>query len=190
MTAPTLEDYRVKLSLLSMENYKQLEAIGKQENLVQFSPTKIDTPEDLKAYAQNALDGYYQKTVIPFIVFDKQTNRYAGNTHFMNINRKNKVVEIGSTWIGKEFQGSGLNKHMKFLMLQYAFETLKIDKVAFRADERNLRSRKAIEKLGAKLEGILRKDILMPDGFKRSTACYGILKEEWPEIKGTIFDGF
>ena len=190
MAVPTLENQRVKLSLLDLSNYKHLINIGKQTNLVQYSPTKIDTPEDLKAYVQKAVDGYYHKTVIPFIVFDKQANAYAGNSHFMNINWENKVVEIGSTWIGREFQGSGLNINMKFLMLQYAFETLEIDKVAFRADERNRRSRKAIEKLGAKLEGIMRRDTLMLDGFKRSTACYGILKEEWPDIKATVFDGF
>ena len=79
---------------------------------------------------------------------------------------------------------------MKFLMLQYAFETLAFDKVEFRIDERNTASRKAVEKIGATLEGILRKDTLMLDDFKRSTCCYGILKEEWPHIKSTIFKGF
>ena len=79
---------------------------------------------------------------------------------------------------------------MKFLMLQYAFETLEFDKVEFRADERNIKSRKAMGKLGATLEGILRKDTLMLDGFKRSTCCYGILKEEWPTIKATVFKEF
>ena len=75
-------------------------------------------------------------------------------------------------------------------MLQYAFEVLKFDKVEFRIDERNSRSRKAVEKIGATLEGVLRKDTLMQDGFKRSTCCYGILKEEWAEIKRTVFEGF
>ena len=74
---------------------------------------------------------------------------------------------------------------MKLLMLDYAFETLEFDKVEFRIDERNMKSRKAVEKLGATLEGILRKDTLMIDGFKRSTCCYGILKEEWLNIKKT-----
>lgn len=187
MQAPTLENNRVKLSLLDLSNYKHLIPIAQQDNLVQYSPIKIDTPEDLKAYVQDAVDGFYQKTAIPFIVFDKLTHSYAGNTHFMNINWHNRVAEIGSTWIGREFHGSGLNKHMKFLMLQYAFETLKLDKVGFRADERNISSRKAIEKLGAKLEGILRKDILMLDGFKRNTCWYGILKEEWDRIKHINF---
>ncbi|ULC57976.1 GNAT family N-acetyltransferase [Flaviramulus sp. BrNp1-15] len=188
MTAPNLENNRVKLTLLDLSNYKHLTQIAQQEKLVQYSPTKVDTPEDLKDYVQTAVDNYYHKTAIPFIIFDKQKNAHAGCTRYMNINWKNKVLEIGSTWIGREFQGTGLNKNMKFLMLEYAFETLKFDKVAFRADERNIPSRKAIEKIGATLEGILRKDILMLDGFKRNTCCYGILKEEWPDIKTTIFN--
>ena len=190
MKAPTLENNRVKLSLLDLSNYKHLTSIAQQPNLVQYSPSKIDTADHLKNYVQTAVDGYYHKTTIPFIVFDKQTNTYAGCTRLGLINWKNKVLHIGWTWIGTEFQGTGLNKNMKFLMLQYVFETLKFDKIEFRIDERNIKSRKAVEKLGATLEGILRKDTLMLDGFKRSTCCYGILNEEWDEIKASVFEGF
>ena len=190
MKVPTLENNRVKLSLLDLSNFKHLTTIAKQENLVQFSPSKIDTPADLKVYVQTAVDGYYHKTMIPFIVFDKQTESYAGCTRFGKINWHNNLLHIGWTWIGSEFQGTGLNKHMKFLMLQYAFETLKFDKVEFRVDERNTASRKAVEKIGGTLEGVLRKDTLMLDGFKRSTCCYGILKEEWDGIKSKVFIDF
>ncbi|WP_347925761.1 GNAT family protein [Pontimicrobium sp. SW4] len=190
MKAPTLENERVKLSLLDLSNYKNLIEIASQDNLIQYSPSDISTPEKLKAYVQVAVDGYYHKTIIPFIIYDKQTQTYAGSTRFGLINWKNKVLHIGWTWVGKQFQGTGLNTHMKFLMLQYAFETLEFDKVEFRIDERNVASRKAVEKLNAKLEGILRKDTLMQDGYKRSTCCYGILKDEWPEIKVSIFKRF
>lgn len=190
MTIPTLENNRVKLTLLGMSNYKHLIAIAQQPNLVYYSPSKIDTPEALKTYVQTAIDDYYHKTSIPFVVFDKLTETYAGCTRFGLINWHNKVLHIGWTWIGTEFQGSGLNMNMKFLMLQYAFETLKFDKVEFRVDERNIKSRKAVEKIGAKLEGILRKDTLMLDGFKRSTCCYGMLKEEWNGIKSEVFSGW
>lgn len=186
MKAPTLENDRVKLSLLDLSNYKHLLDIARQPNLVQYSPSKIDTPDDLKDYVQTAVDAYYHKTAMPFIIFDKNQNSYAGSTRFGLINWQNKLLHIGWTWIGNEFQGTGLNINMKFLMLEYAFETLDFDKVCFTIDERNTKSRKAVEKLGATLEGILRKDVLMPDGFKRSSCYYGILKEEWPEIKSVI----
>ncbi len=190
MKAPTLDNDFVKLSLLDLSNYKHLIAVAQQEKLVQYSPSNIATPEALKEYVQTAVDGYYHKTTIPFIVFDKTKNEYAGCTRFMNIDWKNKVLEIGATWIGREFQGSVLNKNMKFLMLQYAFETLGFEKVEFRIDERNIRSRKAVEKIGANLEGILMKNVYLLDGFKRNTCCYAILKEEWPDIKATIFTEF
>ncbi len=190
MKLPVLENDIVKLSLLDLSNYEHLIPITQQENLIQYSPSKINTPEDLKDYVQTAVDGYYHKTTIPFIIYDKRTNTYAGCTRFGLISWNNKVFHIGWTWIGKQFQGTGLNKNIKFLMLQYAFETLEFDKVEFRIDERNIRSRKAVEKIGGTLEGILRKDTLMLDGFKRSTCCYGILQEEWDQIKMMIFKGF
>lgn len=186
MIAPTLENEHVKLSLLDLSNYKNLIDVAGQDNLIQYSPNDISTPEKLKEYVQTAVDGYYHKTTIPFIIYDKKAETYAGSTRYGLINWNNKVLHIGWTWIGMQFQGTGLNTNMKFLMLQYAFETLGFDKVEFRIDERNMASRKAVKKLNAKLEGILRKDTLMLDGFKRSTCCYGILKKEWPSIKESI----
>lgn len=189
MTIPKLENQRVKLTLLDLSNYKHLIEIAKEKDLIYYSPSDISTPEKLKEYVATAVDGYYHKTAIPFIIFDKKKNVYAGSTRFGNVNYKNKVLHIGWTWLGKEFQGTGLNKNIKFLMLQYAFETLQFEKVEFRIDERNIRSRKAVEGIGGKLEGVLRKDTIMQDGFKRNTCCYGILKEEWKTIKSEIFTG-
>ncbi|MCF6295495.1 MAG: GNAT family N-acetyltransferase [Flavobacteriaceae bacterium] len=190
MKAPTLENEFAKLTLLDLSNYEKLLQIAQQDKLVQYSPSKIDTHDDLKSYVQTAVDGYYHKTTIPFIVFDKTKNAYAGCTRFMNMDWNNKVLEIGATWIGREFQGTALNKNMKFLMLQYAFETLNFEKVEFRIDERNIGSRKGVEKIGATLEGIMRQNVYLLDGFKRNTCCYGILKEEWKRIKETVFRGF
>jgi len=188
MKAPTLENKRVKLTLLDLSNYHYISEISKEDKLVQYSPSPIHTDEDLKTYVDTAVEGYYNKTILPFIIYDKEKGKYAGSTRFAFMNWHDKVVHIGWTWIGKEFQGTGLNTKMKFLMLQYAFETLKFDKVEFRADERNMASRKAIEKIGGTLEGILRNDTLMLDGYKRSTCCYGILKEEWEAIKDNKSD--
>lgn len=190
MKMPLLENSHVKLSLLDLSNYKHLQDIAAEKDLIFYSPSDISTPENLKEYVQVAVDGYYHKTIMPFIIYDKTIKAYAGSTRFGLINWKNKTLHIGWTWIGRDFHGTGLNKHIKFLMLQYAFESLEFEKVEFRIDERNMRSRKAVEKIGASLEGILRKDTLMQDGHRRNTCCYGILKEEWPEIKRSIFDGF
>jgi len=179
----TLENERVKLSPLTLDNFHHLEDIAAQDKLVQYSPSDIASKEGLKKYVETALEQQLRKTSIPFIIFDKATNGYAGCTRYMNIHWTNKVLHIGSTWIGREFQGSGLNSQMKFLMLDHAFDKMGFEKVEFRIDERNVRSRKAVEKLGCTLEGILRKDVHLLDGFKRNTCCYGILKEEWEQIK-------
>lgn len=187
MNSPTLENNRVKLSLLTLDNYQHLETVAQEKYLIYYSPSDISTPEKLQSYVQVAIDGYDNKTIIPFLIYDKDKQAYAGTTRFGLIDWKNQVLHIGWTWIGHQFQGTGLNGNMKFLMLQYAFETLNFEKVEFRIDERNQKSRKAVEKLGATLEGTLRKNTIMKDGFRRSTCCYGILKEEWPRIKSRLF---
>lgn len=189
MQIPILENERVLLSPLTLHNYQHLEGIAQEPNLIFYSPSDISSAEKLRDYVKVALEGFQHQTTLPFIIFDKHKQAYAGSTRFGLINRKHKVLHIGWTWIGHEFQGTDLNMHMKFLMLQYAFETLTFEKVEFRIDERNQKSRKAVEKLGATLEGILRKDTIMDNGFRRSTCCYGILRDEWRTIKTTFFKG-
>lgn len=175
----TLENERVQLSPLTLDNFEHLIPIASQKKLVQFSPSDIETPSSLKSYVDTAMQQLEAGTSIPFLVYDKLYEKYAGCTRYMNINHKNKVLHIGSTWIGKEFQSTGLNSQMKKLMLDFAFNNLNFEKVEFRIDERNIASRKAVEKLGCTLEGILRKDVYLLDGFKRNTYCYGLLREEW-----------
>jgi len=174
-----LENATVRLSPLTLDNFHTLYSIASEHKLIQYSPSDIATPQALKSYVGIALEQQQLRTSIPFIIYDRKMEKYAGSTRYMNISRKNKILEIGSTWIGKAFQGSGLNSQMKFLMLDHAFGPMGFEKVEFRIDERNIPSRKAAEKLGGVLEGILRKNVLMLDGYKRNTACYGILKEEW-----------
>lgn len=175
----TLENERVKLTPLSLVNFKELIPVASEHKLVQFSPSAIETVDALQNYVEVALKLKKKKAAIPFLIYDKQLNLYAGSTRYMNINWKNRVLHIGSTWIGSGFQGTGLNTQMKKLMLDHAFETMEFEKVEFRVDERNVKSRKAVEKLGAQLEGILREDVYLLDGFKRNTCCYGLLKREW-----------
>ena len=186
MKAVTLENQRAKLSLLTLENYKYLGPIALEKDLIYYSPSDISTPEKLRAYVALAVNGFQKNTTIPFIVYDKKSEAYAGCTRFGLIDWKNKVLHIGWTWIGNAFQGTGLNVNMKFLMLQYAFEALDFEKVEFRIDERNQKSRRAVEKLGAKLEGILRHNVILKDGYRRNTCCYGILKSEWAVIKAML----
>jgi len=177
-----LENDRVRLSPLTLNNYTKLQSVAAEHKLVQYSPSDIETPVALRTYVKIALEQQKQRSSFPFIIYDKRARAYAGCTRYMNIDHKNKVLEIGSTWIGEKFQGSGLNKQMKHLLINHAFNILGFEKVSFRIDERNIQSRKAVEKLGAILEGILRENVYLLDGYKRNTCCYGILKNEWENL--------
>ncbi|MGB5692914.1 MAG: GNAT family N-acetyltransferase [Flavobacteriaceae bacterium] len=174
-----LKNTIVRLEPLVLEHTKLLLPIAMEKDLVQYSPSDIGSQESLQAYISKALSDQANGKTLPYAVFDMRERHYAGCTRFMNIDKENKVVEIGSTWIGRAFQGTGLNTAMKQLMLDYAFNELRFEKVEFRIDQRNTRSRKAVEKLGALLEGVLRENVFLLDGYKRNTCCYGILKKEW-----------
>ncbi len=181
-----LENEYVLLTSLTLENFEHLIPVASQEKLVQYSPSAIHSPNSLRNYVTIALEERERGMGMPFIIFDKGKQLYAGSTRYMNIGWKNKVMEIGSTWIGREFQGSGLNFQMKQLMINHAFDIMGFEKIEFRIDERNMRSRKAVEKLGGVLEGTLRKNVYLLDGFKRNTCCYGILKEEWKKQQANL----
>ena len=184
-----LENHRVKLAPLKASHLETLWPIAQQMDLHRYGANDISTIEKLKNYIQIALEEASVKKSLPFIIYDKVANTVVGCTRFGHIDNNNKVLHIGWTWISPATRGTGFNHQMKFLMLKHAFETIKFEKVEFRIDERNVASRKAVEKLGAKLEGILRKNIIVKDGFKRSSCCYGILIEEWPRLKKTNFNG-
>ncbi|MEP0265756.1 GNAT family N-acetyltransferase [Dokdonia sp.] len=187
MRAKTLQNERAKLLPLESHHYRDLLPLSKEVDLYQYGSSDISTPKKLKGYMKEAFAKKEQGLALPFIIYDKKSNHFAGSTRFGNIDKHNKVVHIGWTWLGDDFRGSGLNHHIKYLMLSYAFEKLYYEKVEFRIDERNMRSRRAVEKIGGILEGILRKNIITKGDFRRSSACYGILKDEWPTIKATIF---
>lgn len=187
MKIKTLENNRAKLLALENYHYQDLKPLSKEVDLNSYGGSDISTAGKLKAYIKEAIMRRESMTALPFIIFDKHLCRFAGSTRFGNIDKKNKVVHIGWTWLGEDFRGTGLNLHIKYLMLRYAFNKLGYERVEFRIDERNTQSRKAVEKLGATLEGILRKDIITKNGRRRNSCCYSILKSEWPEIEKTKF---
>lgn len=160
----------------------------KDKDLLQFSPTPIYSRELLNKYVEKAVGSRRTKNRYAFIVFDKRKNAYAGSTSFLNISNPDDRLEIGGTWYGKDFQRTGLNRNCKYLMLEYTFDILGAERVEFKTDERNLASRKAIEKIGAQFEGVLRHHTLMHDGFRRNTVYYSILKCEWNNLKNYFFD--
>lgn len=174
-----LENGRVRLLPLTETYYPELQEVASEPGLVRYSPGTLYTAEGFARYMEKARKDAEMGNSIPFVIYDKAVEKVAGSTRYMRIDRANRVLEIGATWIGSAFWGTGLNDAVKALMLAQAFGPMGFEKVCFRIDERNIRSRKAVEKLGAVLEGILRKDVYLDDGFKRNTCMYGILKEAW-----------
>jgi len=188
---PTLENKRVLLRPLQLADQADLAAIALAEpRLWQYTVSCIDSEQSLKEYLEKAIHEREEGRSIPFLVFDKANNKVAGSTRYMQISKEHKRVEIGSTWIGKAFQGTGLNKAMKFLLLEYAFETMQVNRVELKTNELNTTSRNAIAAIGAQQEGILRSHMINDNGTVRNTVYFSIIKEEWPGVKERIFNRF
>ena len=148
--------------------------------------TTIPRPEGARAYVDTALKELDAGVSLPFVTIDRASGRAVGSTRFMNIEAPHRRLEIGTTWIGKSFQRTAINTEAKYLMLRHAFETLKCIAVDLRTHEKNVQSRAAIERLGAKLDGLLRNHRILPDGSLRNTATYSIIEAEWPAVKARL----
>lgn len=152
-----------------------------------FRTGPLSTRENLEAWIRYAIQLRERGIDYPFLILDAKSGQAAGSTRFRLLDPPNRSAEIGGSWLGQSFRGAGINRECKRLMLEYAFEHLQLIRVQFRTDIRNLRSRRAIEKLGATEEGIFRKDSIYPDGYQRSSVFYSILDTEWPELKRSRF---
>jgi RimJ/RimL family protein N-acetyltransferase len=186
-----LENDRVRLEPLCSDHLKDLVFISlNYPDLLQYSPSVWGTSDAMTSYIRTAVNQRLNGTKYTFVIYDKKAQSYAGSTSYMAISNYDSRLEIGSTWLGKEFQRTGLNRNCKYLLLTHAFELLQFERVELKTDSRNMQSRTAILAIGATYEGELRSHTLMTDGFRRNTVYYSILKDEWPEIKMRIFKDF
>ncbi|HEY8400570.1 MAG TPA: GNAT family protein [Cytophagaceae bacterium] len=186
----TLENSRVQLIPLSMEYLDDLYAIASDNSLWAWGYQAYENKDQFRQYIFQALQEYHAKASIPFVVIDKASGKVAGSTRYASIVNQHKRVEIGYTWIGKAFQGTGLNKAMKYEMLNYAFDIMGMNRVELKTDVLNVQSRKAIKKLGAKEEGILKAHMVCGTGRVRDTVYYSIIQSDWAKIKETVFSEF
>lgn len=173
----------VRLEPLTLDHFEGLCAAGLDKELWTVSLNALCTPQDVRQYITNALELQDKGVVIPFAAIDQRSGAIAGSTRFGAIDRVNKRVEIGWTWLGKHWQRTGLNTEAKFLMLVHAFEVWRCVRVEFKTDLLNVQSRKAILRLGAKEEGILRKHAVTSTGRIRDTVYFSIIDDEWNEVK-------
>lgn len=183
----TLDGVRVRMEPLSLErHFEGLCEIGFDPDLWRWTTNRVGTREDLRDYLETALREQAEGRSLPFATVDKPSARVAGCTRFGNIDRHNRRVEIGWTWVGRPYQRSHVNTEAKHLMLRHAFETLGCVRVELKTNVLNRRSRDAMLRIGCVEEGVFRRYQRNDDGTWRDTVIYRVLDSEWPAVKARL----
>jgi N-acetyltransferase len=184
----TLEGSVVRLEPLCREHAAEMWEIAKghADEIFQWIPYRMKSFEDIQAAVDKALTERDRGESVPFATLERKSGRVIGSTRFMNIDRANRRVEIGSTWIAPAWQRTAVNTEAKYLMLRHAFEVWKCLRVELKTDALNLKSRNAILRIGAKEEGTLRRHVITWTGRVRDSVYFSILDSEWPEVKKSL----
>jgi RimJ/RimL family protein N-acetyltransferase len=182
----TLEGRHVRLEPLRMEHHARLCEVGLDEALWRWTTTLIRTPLEMRAYLEAALAEEAAGVSLPFVTIEKASGRIVGSTRYGNIDPANRRVEIGWTWVGRDWQRTFVNTEAKYLMLRHAFETLGCIRVEFKTDALNERSRNALLRIGAREEGTFRNHMIVHDGRLRHSVYFSIIDSEWPEVKAAL----
>jgi RimJ/RimL family protein N-acetyltransferase len=183
---PTLASPRVVLVPLETSHRAALLLAASDGRLWNLKVTVVPGPTTIDDYIAVALASRDGGTVMPFSVSVKEGGQIVGSTRYWKIDHTNRSLEIGHTWLASSFQRSFVNTEAKYLLLRYAFEVLKMVRVQFTTDELNERSRAALLRIGAKLEGIIRNERIMPNGRKRNSALFSIIDADWPLVREAL----
>ena len=186
MTHITLTGTTVELQPLQPEHKAALLDAAADGELWNLKVTNVPGPGTVDQYIDTALAGRTAGSVIPFTIVRRDTGQVVGSTRFWKVDRVNRKLEIGHTWLALSTQKSAINTEAKLLLLTYAFEVLDCVRVQFTTDELNEKSRAAILRLGAVQEGIVRHERIMPDGRKRNSVRFSIIDSEWPQVKANL----
>ncbi len=183
LTTSSLTHKNIRLEPLSLEHISDLSVAVQDGNLWELWFTSVPNQDSVESYIKEALQKQDELNQLAFAVIDSNNDKAVGSTRFCNIDSKNNRLEIGYTWYAKSYQRTATNTICKLLLLQHAFETLDCIAVEFRTHIKNTASRKAIARLGAKQDGILRQHQQLKDGSYRDTVVFSILNSEWPSVK-------
>ena len=171
---------------LEIDQLDDLWKAADSKEIWEFTSSKINNKEEMKQTIEKAIVERDKGNQIPFVVVDKEKGRIIGSTRFLDISEIHKTVEIGWTWYHPDYWRTRVNTETKFLLLKYAFEEMRNNRIQFCTDLRNVRSQKAIVRIGAQKEGTLRKHRIIEDGFVRDTVVFSIIKDEWPNVKSGL----
>nr|WP_178131863.1 GNAT family protein [Pseudomonas sp. C2B4] len=186
MIETTLQGSRISLRPLQYTDADALVHAAADGELWNLTVTVVPSSGTVDTYLKKALDGRDAGTVLPFVIVLKETGEVIGSTRLWKIDRINRKLEIGSSWISARWQKTFVNTEAKYLLLRHAFEALECVRVQFTTDENNQASRQAILRLGAQQEGIVRHERIMPDGRKRNSVRFSIIAEEWPQVRQNL----
>jgi RimJ/RimL family protein N-acetyltransferase len=181
-----LEGAAIRLTPLKIEHVEELCAIGLEPSLWRSTTIEVRSRADMDSYVRMALDAQSKGAAVPFVIADRATGRLVGTTRFHSIVPEHKRLEIGFTWIALPRQRTGVNTEAKYLMLRHAFDTMNVIRVEFRADAENEPSRRALLRIGAREEGVLRRYRISAHRGIRDLAVYSILDFEWPHVRATL----
>ena len=179
-----LQGKHVRLEPLNESHIPGLTEIGAGQDFWNFMLYgDMKTEDDMRNWVLDIMGRGQRGTDLPFAVIYLESGQVAGATRYLNIVPHDRGLEVGGTWYGLDFQRTVVNTECKYLLFTHAFEVLKCIRLQIKTDSRNVRSQKAIERLGAKKEGVLRNHMILPDGYIRHSVFYSILDTEWPEVK-------
>ncbi len=183
----TLTGQFVRLEPLSEEHVPGLTAVGIEEDIWRYMPYgQMRNEEDIRGWVRHMLALQARGTDLPFAVIDLSSGCVAGATRYLEIRPEHRGLEIGGTWYGAAYRRTRINTESKYLLFGHAFEHLKCIRVQIKTDSRNVRSQRAIERLGAVREGMLRNHMILPDGHVRHSIYYSIVDTEWPAVKARL----
>jgi RimJ/RimL family protein N-acetyltransferase len=182
-----LENRRVRLRPLETADFEALKAIAFVPDIWEYTLTRADDAVSLAAYIAAALHDRQAERRYPFVIIDRETGQVAGSTSYYNVSEANQSLSIGYTWVGVDFQRTGLNRAAKHLLLSHAFGALACERVELETDSRNQQSQQAMRRMGATQEGTLRSHRPTQGGSRRDTIIFSILRPEWDELRRTVF---
>ena len=182
----TLTGHLVELAPMRREHLDELAALGTEKDIWAHYTATYETREKMAAYIDQCLVEEERRSAMPFVIIERSSGKLAGGTRYLNIDRANYRLEIGSSWLHPQWQRTGLNTEAKYLLLTHAFETLNVMRVELKTDAWNTKSRAAMERIGAQYEGTFRYHMIRHDGRIRHSAYYAFVRPDWPATKAHI----
>lgn len=183
LAVSTLENEHVLLRPIAPGDRASLHAIAMDPDLWRYFVTMVSTDEEFDAYFDGALADHAAGRRAVYVVLDKPTSRAAGSMSYGNLAEPDLRLEIGWSWLGREFRGQGVNRWAKYLLMEHAFERMLAQRVEFKTDQLNVQARRGLRNIGAVEEGTLRSYNVMPGGRRRDAVFYSVLRDEWPRLK-------